>query len=88
MKRAFTVVELVVVVTIIALLLHSSALALVVACSLLAAGASGALLGHSVPTLLRRWQLNPKIACGPTVLALAGLAALSCYLAFSVAILG
>jgi len=58
-------------------------LAAVVSGSILAAGAIGAALGYSVPRLVHRWKLDPKIASGPAVLALTDLAALSCYLGLS-----
>jgi len=58
-------------------------LAAVVAGSILASGAIGAALGYSVPRLVHRWKLDPKIASGPAVLALTDLAALSCYLGLS-----
>jgi magnesium transporter len=58
-------------------------LALSVAFSLTVAVAVGLALGYSIPRLVHRWGLDPKIASGPIVTAMADVVALSCYLAAS-----
>ena len=58
-------------------------LAIAVACSLMMACAAGTLLGYSIPRLVHRLRLDPKIASGPLVSALAAIVALTCYLAAS-----
>ena len=67
----------------VALWLQMLPLAIAVACSLIVACAAGTALGCAIPRLVRRWGLDPKIASGPLVSALAAMVALTCYLAAS-----
>jgi len=62
-------------------------LAAVVAASIVTAGTIGAAFGYIVPRLVHRWKLDPNIASGPAVLAMTDVAALSCYLGLSAAVL-
>jgi len=63
-------------------------LAAVVAIAIIAAGAIGTLFGYSIPRLVRRLHLDPKIASGPAVLALTDIAAIASYLTLAAAVLG
>lgn len=54
-------------------------LATVVASAIVIAGAIGAALGYFVPRLVHHWELDPKIASGPAVLALTDVATVTCY---------
>jgi magnesium transporter len=63
------------------------ALAAVVAATMAVAGAVGAALGYVVPRLVRRWNLDPRIASGPAVLALTDVAAVTFYLSLARAVL-
>jgi len=71
----------------VALFFGNAGLGLAVGCSALAAVIAGALLGDSIPRLLRGARVSATIAAGPVVLALAAVTALACYLAVSAAIL-
>ena len=62
-------------------------LAGVIAVAIVAAGMMGTLFGYSVPRLVRRLQLDPKIASGPAVLAITDVAAIACYLGLAAAVL-
>ena len=63
--------------------LGPTAVAAVVAATLLIAAAIGAGFGYFIPRLVHRLKLDPKIASGPAVLALTDVAALSCYFGLS-----
>jgi magnesium transporter len=56
-------------------------LAFSVASSLAVSSLAGMGLGYSIPRLVHRWRLDPVIASGPIVTAIADVIALSCYLA-------
>jgi Mg/Co/Ni transporter MgtE len=43
----------------------------------------GSVFGYWIPRLVHRWRLDPRIASGPIVTAVAELAALSFYLTAS-----
>lgn len=63
--------------------LRLPAMAGVIACSILAASTAGVAAGYSIPRLLRRWQLERRVAMVPTVMAVTDIAALSSYLALA-----
>jgi len=67
--------------------LGAAVLSPVVAIAIVAAGGIGATFGYLVPRLLRQFQLDPKIAAGPAVLALTDVAALFAYLGLAALVL-
>lgn len=62
---------------------NTAALAAVLSGAVAIAGAIGAALGYSVPRLVHRWNLDPRIASGPAVLALTDIAAVASYFALA-----
>jgi magnesium transporter len=56
---------------------------LILAASILFGATAGACLGLQLPRLVHRWQLDPKIASGPAVLALTDIFTLTAYLALA-----
>ena len=50
--------------------------------------AAGTCLGLTLPRLVHRWNLDPKIASGPAVLALTDVITLTSYLALASAVFG
>jgi magnesium transporter len=67
--------------------LHGTSVAAVVAIAILVATGVGSTLGYYVPRLIHHWKLDPKIASGPAVLALADVAALAFYLGLAALVL-
>jgi len=61
--------------------------ALVIGASILASLCAACLIGLSVPALLHRLRLDPKIAAGPVTLALTDLSTLLFYFNFAAALL-
>jgi magnesium transporter len=62
--------------------------ALVIGASILASLCAACLIGLSVPALLHRFRLDPKIAAGPVTLALTDVSTLLFYFNFATAFLG
>jgi len=58
-------------------------LGMILAASILFGATAGACLGLHLPRLVHRWQLDPKIASGPAVLALTDIFTLTAYLALA-----
>jgi magnesium transporter len=58
-------------------------LAAVVSAAMAVAGSVGAALGYFIPRLVHRWNLDPKIASGPAVLAVTDVAAITFYFGFA-----
>lgn len=59
----------------------------ILAVSILLGATVGACLGLTLPQLVHRWNLDPKIASGPAVLALTDIVTLTAYLALASAVL-
>jgi magnesium transporter len=78
-----------VIVALVALVwLGQPAIAGILLASLMIAGLFGTALGFFIPQLVHRWELDPKIASGPAVLALSDVLVLSFYLGLSYFVLG
>ncbi len=69
----------VVVATVVLLWRGDAAGAVAIGVTLLVTLISAAIFGQTVPSLLHRFRLDPKIAAGPVTLALTDLTALACY---------
>jgi magnesium transporter len=67
--------------------LKSSAIAEVLLVSILLGGMIGTTLGLFLPRLLHRWNLDPKIAAGPAVLAITDILTITGYLTIATLVL-
>jgi magnesium transporter len=73
----------VVVGTLVCIAVGRTALSIAVACAIAVAVIAGVTLGHYVPRIVHRWELDPEIAAGPIVAGIANIVALTCYLSVS-----